>query len=389
MYSIEKKIIHRLKENMNILFFIAISLLGILARYVGRDMQTNDMEAFLIPWFNEVSKNGGIKGLHIQVGDYNVLYQTIISIMTYIKMNSIYQYKILSCVFDYLLAFGCSYLLSELTGLKKWGHKFNLIYAAILLLPTIVFNSAFWGQCDAIYTFFVIATLFCMYKKKYVATFAFFGIALAFKLQAIFILPFIICYYLYKEEFSISLFGVALFTFWFSGVVAYAFGANPLQPFIVYMHQTTEYPRMYLNISSFWMLVGDNWEYLHRLAILVTLCLCGIGLYVILSKKIALDLPEPFLYTATWFVWTCILFLPAMHERYTYPLDILLILLTFMNKKYIKYAALSFLLSLITYGQYLFGNGGVDKWHVLLYVAAWIYFTYEILKGEKLRTNED
>ena len=53
---------------------------------------------------------------------------------------------------------------------KKIIHKLkdniNLIFAAILLLPTVVLNSAFWGQCDAIYTFFIIVTLVCLYKRK-------------------------------------------------------------------------------------------------------------------------------------------------------------------------------------------------------------------------------
>ncbi len=50
--------------------------------------------------------------------------------------------------------------------------------------------------------------------------------------------------------------------------------------------------------------------------------------------------------------------LPAMHERYSYPLDILLLILGTLNKKYLIYAVVSVMLSTITYGHYLFGTEG-------------------------------
>ncbi len=90
--------------------------------------------------------------------------------------------------------------------------------------------------------------------------------------------------------------------------------------------------------------------------------------------KVRIDTGEAFIKTAAVFLWTCILFLPAMHERYTYPLDILLILLVFLDRRYWKYAAVSVLLSLMTYGNYLFGSGSVNQWNGVIYVVTWISF---------------
>ena len=53
-----------------------------------------------------------------------------------------------------------------------------------------------------------------------------------------------------------------------------------------------------------------------------------------------------------------------------------------MDTKYIKYAATSTTLSLITYGAFLFGNGGIDKWFVILYMIAFGHYTYTIRKQD-------
>ncbi len=148
---------------------------------------------------------------------------------------------------------------------------------------------------------------------------------------------------------------------------------------MIYQNQSDTYHHMYLNIHSFWLIFGDHYDAFHTFAILLTLVICGLGLYTILSGYKSIDRGENYLNTACWFVWTCVLFLPAMHERYTYLLDILLVLLCFLNKKYIKYAVLSFLLSFITYGAYLIGNEGARPVYALLFVISWLHYTYVIL----------
>lgn len=382
MYLIEKKIIHFIRKHLHLLFFVIISLLGLLIRYLGFDFHSGDMDTFLIPWFNDSLKYGGLKALSMPIGNYGILYQTLISLMTYIPIDSIYLYKILSIIFDYLLAYFCSVFVCELTGAKKWQLTFNLVYATILLLPSVIFNSAFWGQCDAIYTTFILLTLLYIYREKYTEGFIFLGIAFAFKLQAIFIVPFIICLYFYKEKFSICLFWVSLISFWLSGTVGFLLGRDLLEPFTIYFSQANTYESMYLNVASFWVIIGNDWTALHHFALLFTLLLCGIALYTIIQKKKRIDTPEQYVSTAAWFVWTCLLFLPAMHERYIYPLDLLLILLVFIDRKYLKYACLSILLTLITYGAYLFGNIGMNTYFAIAYLIGWLHYTYTILKSD-------
>lgn len=377
MITIERKVIAWIIQRKNILFFLCITALALAIRYIGRDLISDDMSRCLIPWFDVIQEGGGLVSLRWGVGNYNLLYQTLIALMSFIPINCVYQYKLLSVLFDFILALSAAWYLRKFTG-RDWTF-FNLAYAFVILLPTVVLNSAFWGQCDAMYTAFVILFLGELYQGKYKLSFIFLGLAFACKLQAVFILPFAVAYYFYKKKFSAVNFGLSLLTFWATGIVAFVYGRGLLEPFRIYAEQSDSYQNMWLSVASFWQLVGDNYQVLHKFAVFITLALCGAGLYLILLKRVKLDSPKEFFSAACWFVWVCILFLPAMHERYTYLLDILLLMLALLSVKYVKYALVSISLSLVTYGAYLFGARGIERWMVFLYVAAFVHFTYTIL----------
>ena len=50
-------------------------------------------------------------------------------------------------------------------------------------------NSAAWGQCDSIYAAFCLGSLYFLLRGRTWWACVFFGLALSFKLQAIFFLP--------------------------------------------------------------------------------------------------------------------------------------------------------------------------------------------------------
>lgn len=377
MFETEKKWIDWLIKHKNILFFLIISFMGMFMRQQGQRFISLDMKNFLIPWYDAIKEHGGFRSLKNQVGDYNLLYQTLVAVMTYLPGNCIQYYKALSILFDYWLAFVSALYVVKLSGEPFFERKFQMVYAVVLLLPTVVLNSGYWGQCDSIYTTFLVLTLLLLYEEQYLSAFVALGIGVAFKLQTIFILPFIVTYYFYKKKFSIFGLLISLAVFWGTGIVAFLYGRSLTAPFTIYLSQTNLYQKMYLNVSSFWIFLnGSSYLELGKTAIILTIALCGIGLYQVLSLNLEMDTGEAFVGIATGFLWTCVLFLPAMHERYTYPVDILLILMTFINHKYWKYAAVSVLLSLSTYGNYLFGTGSVDIWNAIIYVVAWMIFVY-------------
>ena len=144
-----------------------------MIRLSGRDLLSADMYSCLIPWFEEIKANGNVRALSSQVGNYNLLYQTLISFMTYLNGNCVYYYKALSILFDYLLAFYSASFICEIKKTHKNGFLFGVIYAIVLFLPTVVLNSAFWGQCDSIYTFFGLMAIYSAIKGKSKSSFLF------------------------------------------------------------------------------------------------------------------------------------------------------------------------------------------------------------------------
>ena len=386
MFKLEAKFWNFILKWQNVLFVLFITAVAVMLRISGREFISGDMSDFLLNWYNDFANGGGINALSKTIGDQNLLFQTVISIMPYIKIDAVYLFKIFSVFFDWVLALGFAACVVQMQGKKLFCFDWGLGYAIVILLPTVILNSAFWGQCDSMYTAFLMLTMLCLLKERFFLTFIFFGIAIAFKLQSIFMLPFLFCYYLYKKKFSILMFLVSIFAFWFSGIVAYIKGQNLFESFKIYLNQTDIYHAMYLNFCSFWALVGDSYDEFKLFGVLLVLALCVIGIYMVLCGKKKFETQEQIVNTYSWFLWTCLLFLPAMHDRYAYPLDIFLILLCFTKKSYLKYAILSVLVSLVTYGKYLNSNDIPYYICTLLYIFAYFHYTYYILIKE---TDED
>jgi hypothetical protein len=114
-------------------------------------------------------------------------------------------------------------------------------------------------------------------------------------------------------------------------------------------------------------------------AILLTIVILGVGLFILMISEH--DWKNKGIVYAAWSVYTCVMFLPAMHERYTYLLDILLFVLTcYECKKYMKYFIIGILSSAISYGNFLFSLGFDLKFVSLCFVSAYLGLTYAIFR---------
>lgn len=178
---------------------IIITIFAVLIRIPLIHNITVDYKVYLEKWFEELKSSGGILGITNDIGNYNFPYLTILGILTYFPVNSLISIKAVSIIFDFALAIASMILVSRLV--KEDKKYFMLItYFLILFLPTVTLNSAYWAQCDSIYTFFVIVSLIKLIDKKHVQSFIYLGIAFSFKLQAVFIIPMYIIYFMKEKE---------------------------------------------------------------------------------------------------------------------------------------------------------------------------------------------
>ena len=241
-------------------------------------------------------------------------------------------------------------------------------------------NSAYWGQCDSIYAFFLLWSVWFLYKENYLFSFLMFGIALSFKLQTLFLFPLFLFIYFYKQKFSMFYFFISLFTFWISGIVAYIYGRNIFDGFLIYFQQIDRYPVMYKNFPSFWVLVSNDYGYFCVPAIILTFVILFTGLYLI-KNKIKIESFETIISLAIFIEWTCVLFLPSMHERYSYVLDLLLLSLCFYNNRFIKYFILSVIMSLFLYIGYFCNLEINDNFFLpLIYLLFYLHYSCVLIK---------
>lgn len=374
MTKYEKSFIEKVLRYRYSIVAIIITILAVLVRFWGRNCLTGDMKFCILPWYDSFKANG-LSGLEHQVGDYNLLYQSVLALMAKMSYNPMYMVKIFSSFFDFVLACLFVCIVKRLFDIKD-KNILLIAYASVLMLPTIILNSAYWGQVDAMYTVFVLAALALLYERKYLLAFIFLGIALGCKLQAVFILPFIAMLYLNRKDFSLGYGIYAIMSFWALGLLAFINGRSLSAPIDIYLYQIDEYPKMVFNFPIFWNLFQNDYLYFGKIAIITTVTIIIFGIVSLYSRK---DFEKKFFVFAAWIVWTAVLFLPKMHERYGFLLDILLLLLCFQEKKTIKYAIVTICISLFTYGIYFGGLNGFS-WHkypdvkILMTLAGTIYF---------------
>lgn len=355
MNALEKKFLSKIDQHLPVLVIFLVSVIACLLRYTLRHILTRDAIAFLLPWFEEISQ----KGLYTQASecDYNLLYQFLIWVMTRFPLEPLHLYKILSCIGDYLLAGFAALLVYQLDSKNRLWNSIA-VYAAILLNPVCFLNSAAWAQCDALFTSFAILGLYFLEKERYNWSLISLGISFSFKLQAVFFMPIYLFVYFTRRKFSIVRFSLIPAAMVATSIPLLFWGRNILETFYVYLRQSGAYTHMALNYPTFWTLVCSMMEpqhyfYLKKAAIMLTVCILAFFMILWLRKKYAAKGRNMLIMTFI-LIYTCVLFLPSMHERYGYPYEICAILLAVLIPKTVPLCLGLLLVSLCTYGTYIF-----------------------------------
>ena len=159
---------------------------AIALRLACYNVITIDYTAFVSQWYDYIKSNGGFLALKDNFYNYNPPYLYFIALATYLPVSKLIALKSISVIFDFVLAI-FTYLIISL----KYKRSYAACIGALVLLfaPTIFVNSSAWGQCDAIYASFCLASLYFLLRDRSGWACTFFGIAISFKLQAIFFLP--------------------------------------------------------------------------------------------------------------------------------------------------------------------------------------------------------
>ena len=271
---------------------------------------------------------------------------------------------------------------------KYFNYKAAFAICLLYLFnPAIILNSSFWGQVDSFTALFSVLSLYYLSNKKFILSFIFVAIGMAFKLQFSFILPIIIIYTIYilyqyykqkqyKKMLSILyatiIMAVVFIVLTLPFTLKYMLNGDLFFVFKVYFHQTDTFNYFVLNTFNFYSMILKNWVKIPDTKILgifsyntfnyIIIAIISIYCMVLTlynKSKNSLYLASSILILG---VFT---FSMKMHERYSYVALILLLVSAIISKDKRIYTAFI----IFTLLQFL--NTGV----LLFKVPEYRYFT--------------
>ncbi len=164
----------------------ALTLLAFWLRAAALDYETLDYQNFLAHWVEYFRTGGGFRALGGSIGNYNIPYLYFLALFSYSSIRDLYLIKLLSTLFDVLLAWGGLRICARFSE-NPW-RRLGCFFA-LLFMPTAILNGALWGQCDSIYTALAVLALALALEDKPMRSMICLALSFGFKLQAVFIMP--------------------------------------------------------------------------------------------------------------------------------------------------------------------------------------------------------
>ncbi len=337
-------------------FWVCLAALcaAFVLRFFCLDHITSDYTDFLSHWAQFFRENGGFFGIRHAVGDYNVPYLYFMAAISYLPAKDLYLIKLFSMFFDLLLAFTALRLARKIFPGREIAAAGT--FCAVLLLPTVVLNGAYWGQCDSIYAAFVLLALLDALDKHPARSVVWLGVAFSFKLQAIFLVP-LWCVLWYSSRVKFRHLWLFLVSYFCTILPALLLGRPLLDILGVYFNQMETYKdRLTLNAPSLYALIpygaevdGPFWSKVGILCAFVFVL--GLLAWLFLYRD---RLTDGHIHTAAVLLAIGVpLLLPHMHDRYFFLADVLSVLWCAGNWRRCPVPALVQIASLGGYHAYL------------------------------------
>ena len=309
---------------IDLMFLIAVSLIGLLTRISFYPWKSLDYTVHLENWFLAY-KNNLLGTLGQPVGDYTAIYNYVLAILSLLGNNSLYLIKSVSVIFDYVGALYFSKIAYKLTNENK--NMGYLAYAIFLMLPTVILNSSAWAQCDVIYITFILISFYQMLNNNESLTLFFFSISLSIKLQAIFFLPFLL-FLLIKGKIKLRYFLWIPFIYSITIIPMLLFGRSLVSCFETYFIQMGEYNNLVYSAPTIYNFFDINEsDLIVRTGLLYSILIIGVICYYFYDRT-TLTCANFMLKFSTLFLMIVPFLLPKMHDRYFMLADVFTALCT-------------------------------------------------------------
>ena len=341
-------------KSIDLMYVIVLWAAALLVRIKLYPVVSADYFGFLEIWMNEIKSVGPVKFLAGNTANYSSPYLYLMCLVSGFA-DSLAALKSVSVFFDYV---ACCAVFAIIWELTKDIRKSILGMSILLLCPTTILDGAYWCQCDIIYTSIILWALYFFFKDKSRVCFILLGVAFAFKLQTLFIFPFFVIMYLKGKNIKLLhvLYVPAVFAV---AHIPAAICGKPIKEILtIYTSQAGYYPWGTLQYPNAYVLVDetiDSYHWMNEVSsagTLFAIMVLGFIAYYICTRCFEMT-NEIILSIAMFTVAIAVYFLPHMHDRYGFLIDLIAIIYAVIRPKRLPLLCAIFFVTVMTFMPYL------------------------------------
>jgi Gpi18-like mannosyltransferase len=322
---------------------------GLACRYAALDQVTADTTEFLLPWY-EFAHSHGLASLGHTFTDYTPLYSYLLVAAT--AFHGLIEPWHLIKGISFIFEFGCALMAARLVASDKERiYSPSVAFAAVWLAPTVLFNGAVWGQSDAIWTFFILLSVYFISRDRPRAGLVSFAVGFSVKAQAIFLSPLIFALVLRR---TIHWLWLATIPIVYLAVAAPAWLlGQPLSDILtVYFNQAETYARLSMNAANMWLLVPNRFYGPGVAAGMAISAAAGLVFSIVAARAKDLHKLEHLVAAAAVSLLLMPFVLPKMHDRYFYAFEVMAIILACLKPRFSVVAIAAQINGVIAYLSY-------------------------------------
>ena len=372
---------------------LAVFAAGLLLRLAFWKAGSADTYAFEL-WFSSV-REAGMSAFTDFLGDYNVPYIAVMYFVTRLPLSDFTLVKLVALAFD-LLGPVAGYLIGKelavQSGFTEKASKYGLIGMALIWLsPITIGNAGYQAQLEAMWAFTGFLAVYMFWKKRPAVGMALWAVSFAMKPQGVFFLPFILLYYYRAKSFSVLHFLIVPAVIEVLSIPSMIAGNSFLYFWKYFLGQSGRYPFGYYYYPNIWIWMRDLPYYVFG-KVGIGMMVTAFALVTIGFVRRGRDDDWTFVRDLELLVWslmTCAMFLPAMHERYNYPAEVMLPVLAVFDKKYRLPAAVLVVSGFLCNGMSYYGWGKAEFYGLsILNMAVYAYLCAGVVKALVNRGSE-
>lgn len=317
--------------------------------------EDSDFVLFLYPWMAAI-RHQGLASIAGGFSEYTPPYIYLLNVAALIEpaVGTVAAIKLVNAPFVASCAWGIGSIVRHVSGEDDRG---TIAAAVTLVCPSLLINAFAHGQCDAVFASFLIWFVYFAVRERPVLACLMFGLAVSFKLQAMFLSPLLLTLWFWRRvRFWHLLLIPATYVLMMTPA---ALAGRPWGELLtVYVGQAKLKHDLSLNAPNFWWFTrGHGW---YPVAVWIGLALGAVGGLFIVWRSVRLDRKTiSVLLIAAVCAALMPAILPKMTSRYFIIADLLSIALAFVRPRLWPAAVLIQIGSVLAVSSYFFAGWGV------------------------------